>query len=129
METGADIQKIGALKMSVANRFYSGEEYKRLLEYESDRDRQTVEMYKMWAAKESCVKLTGRGIGAGISRYVADCSYTYMTDTQTGSRFYIRLYGEIPGYAVCACSRRQRFPERIIIADADRISKTGGKTC
>lgn len=115
VETGADIQKVGELKMAVARRFYSEGEYDRLLKYESDKDRQTKELYRMWAAKESCAKYTGRGIGAGISRYVADSDYTHMTDTQTGSQFLIKLYECIPGYIICVCSRRESFPGRIII--------------
>lgn len=117
METGADIQKMGELKMAVARRFYSGEEYDRLLKYGADKDRQTTELYRMWAAKESCAKYTGRGIGAGISRYVADGTYTHMVDTQIGSRFFIKLYEHISDYIICVCSGRDSFPKKIIITD------------
>lgn len=116
-ETGADIQEIRESKMAVAKRFYSDEEYNRLLTYESDKDRQTTELYRMWTAKESCVKLTGRGIGAGISGYITDNTYTHIIDTQTCSQFSIRLYENIGGYIICVCSRRGSFPKGIIITD------------
>lgn len=128
METGADIQKVGALKMAVARRFYSEEEHDRLLSYEPDRNKQTLELYRIWAAKESCVKLTGRGIGAGISRYVTDSAYTQIKDTEKNDRFFIQLYEDIPGYIICVCSRRECFPKSIIITDVvSNASNMGGE--
>lgn len=130
-ELGADIQKVGALKLAVAKRFYSEGEYDRLLNYEPDKDRQVTELYRLWTVKESCAKYTGRGIGAGISRYVADTAYTYVTDTQTDSQFMIRLYERIPGYIICVCSSRGGFPEDIIITDvvSNAFNMEGKEIC
>ena len=118
IDIGADIQEMKTPKMAVAKRFYSEGEYKSLLGYEADKDRQTAEFYRMWTAKESCVKLTGRGIGAGIKRYSADSSYTYITDAEGDGRFFIKLYESIPHYMVCVCSRRADFADSIIVTDA-----------
>lgn len=130
-ETGVDIQKVGKRKMAVAKRFYAREEYQRLLQYEPDIERQTAEFYRIWAAKESCVKLTGRGIGAGINGYVTDDAYMHVKDRKENSSFFIRLYEDIPGYAICACSRQERFPERIMITDLFRnvFNMGGEETC
>lgn len=130
-ETGADIQAVGALKMAVAKRFYADKEYERLLTLASDTDRQTRELYRIWAAKESCVKLTGRGIGAGIERYVTDSAYMHIMDMEAGGQFYIRLYERIPNYIICACSSCAQFPEDIIITDIAKniFNMEGEKTC
>jgi len=130
-ETGADIQKVGEPKMAVAKRFYAREEYQRLLQYGSDTDRQAAELYRIWAAKESCAKLTGKGIGAGISRYVTDSAYTHIRDIEENSSFFIRLYEEIPGYMICVCSRCERFPESIMIIDffQNIFNMEGEETC
>ncbi len=117
IEVGADIQKIGALKMAVAKRFYSDGEYDRLMDYEPDNDIQTVEFYRMWAAKESCAKLIGRGIGAGISSYVTDSSYSFITDAAASGRFHTRIYEDIRGYEACVCSTREGFPKEMVIVD------------
>lgn len=117
IETGADIQEVGAPKLAVAKRFYSDEEYHRLLQHESEPERQTMDLYRIWAAKESCVKLTGRGIGAGIHRYVTDSAYRHIKDIEENSLFFVRLYEDISGYIICVCSRRECFPEHIIITD------------
>lgn len=117
MEIGVDIQQVGALKMAVAKRFYAGEEYDRLKNSGFDENRKTLELYRMWAAKESCVKLTGRGIGAGIDKYVTDSAYTHIINREENSRFYIKLYESIPNYVVCVCSERGSFPETIVLTD------------
>lgn len=127
MEIGADIQEMKVShrtfdKMALARRFYSEGEYKRLLEYDNDKTAaaktmQAAEFYRMWTAKESCVKLTGRGIGAGIERYAADSLYTYVTDAESGEKFFIRLYESIPRCMVCVCSRRRNFADSIIEID------------
>lgn len=131
IETGADIQEVGALKLAVAKRFYSDEEYHRLLQYQSEPDRQTMDLYRIWAAKESCVKLTGRGIGAGIHRYVTDSAYTHINDIEENTLYFVRLYESIQGYVICVCSSRECFPEHIIITDlTNNMFNMGGEgTC
>ena len=130
-EIGADIQEVGKLKLAVAKRFYAGEEYQRLLRCEPDTDRQTAELYQIWAAKESCVKLTGRGIGAGISRYVTDSAYMHIKDIEENSLFFIKLYEDIPGYIICVCSGCGCFSESIMITDLfQNVFNMGGEeTC
>lgn len=130
-EIGADIQEVGTPKMAVAKRFYAEEEYQRLLGYASDRDRQTAELYRIWAAKESCAKLTGKGIGAGISRYVTDSAYTHIKDIEENTLFFIKLYEDIPDYMICVCSGCGRFPESIKITDLfHSVFNMGGEeTC
>ena len=131
VETGVDIQKVGELKLAVAKRFYASEEYDRLLHYDFDKNRQTAELYRMWTAKESCVKLTGRGIGAGISKYVTDSAYTHIMNREENSQFYIKLYECISGYMICVCSERERFPHNIILTDIVNftLNREGKKTC
>lgn len=127
-EIGADIQEAGKSKLAVAKRFYAEEEYQRLLQYGSDLDRQTEELYRIWAAKESCAKLTGRGIGAGISRYVTDGTYMHIKDIEENSLFFIKLYEEIQGYMICVCSRSECFPKHIIITDlTNNVFNMGGE--
>lgn len=131
VETGVDIQKVGELKMAVAKRFYASEEYDRLLHYDFDKNKQTAELYRMWTAKESCAKLTGRGIGAGISKYVTDSAYTHIMNREENSQFYIKLYECISGYMICVCSERESFPQNIILTDIvnQTLNREGKKTC
>lgn len=122
---GIDIQEMRSYKLNIAKRFYNKEEYERLEKIENERERKEC-FYKMWAAKESCVKLSGRGIGAGIDRYKMSEDWTYMqeiADDGVGSleRFRIKIYNNIENYEICVCSQKEEFPESIEIVDVDVI--------
>ncbi|MDE7479363.1 MAG: 4'-phosphopantetheinyl transferase superfamily protein [Lachnospiraceae bacterium] len=115
---GADIQEIKPLKMTLAKRFYHEEEYNRLLVLgEIDQNRQTQEFYVMWAAKESAVKLSGRGIGAGISQYVTAADYSYIYDCSEERKIGMRQYQILEGYIICVCSNTGSFPDLPEIVD------------
>lgn len=118
---GADIQEMAPWKLQLAKRFYSKEEYNRLLEIQ-DQDQRTKMFYHMWSAKESAAKMTGIGIGHGIDHFVTDVDFNFIYDVENSRRIQIRLYDEIEGYAVCACSKTGVFPEKIDWTDCG-ISK------
>lgn len=109
---GIDIQEIRPWKMTLAKRFYHEDEYNRLLALEEvDQDRQTEEFYSMWTAKESAVKLSGRGIGAGIRQYVTARDYSAVYDTDSGMTIAIKCYNMVTGYMICVCSETNFFPD------------------
>lgn len=113
---GADIQEMKDWKPRLAKRFYHESEYSRLLiRGGPDTDKTTREFYSMWTAKESVVKLTGRGIGAGIDRYVTAGDYACVHDLDGKRTFPIRLYDGISGYMACVCSKKADFPEKLEI--------------
>ncbi len=112
MPVGIDIQEMKPWKMTLAKRFYHEEEYARLLALETKSQvRQTEEFYSMWTAKESAVKLSGRGIGAGISQYVTAGDYNSICDKNAGRIFYTRRYRMLEGYMICVCSESNFFPD------------------
>lgn len=114
MPVGVDLQEIKPWKISLAKRFYHEEEYNRLLALgETDPDRQTQEFYRMWTAKESAVKLNGRGIGAGISQYVTAKDYRSIYDKSRQCRIDIRQYNTLKGYMICICSNAGDFPDQL----------------
>jgi 4'-phosphopantetheinyl transferase len=110
-EIGADIQEMRKWKMTMAKRFFDITEYRRISD--TDDDKRTNEFYRIWAAKESASKLSGRGIGAGVSHLVTDEKYRQIVNTKEDESFNIRIYDELDGYVVSACSREKRFPDRL----------------
>lgn len=108
-ELGADIQEMRPWKEQIARRFFAAEEYERIMQTESTK-RQKL-FYKMWAAKESYGKLTGDGIGKGISQYLTSHDFEKVTDTECHVSARIKLYETIPDYMVCICAEEcERFP-------------------
>lgn len=122
---GADIQEMRPFRLQVAERFYSQDEYDRLLG--TGESGQIKEFYSMWTAKESAVKQNGRGIGAGISRYVTAGDYRYIHDEIQDKKINIRLYDELEGYIACVCSETGAFPKRPELIDVvERLRKEHG---
>ncbi len=105
-QIGVDIQEMKEIKLALARRFYHPDEYERLIGIEK-QELQRKEFYTMWAAKESYVKLTGRGIGEGIRQYVTEHSYQQMQDEKGNWLADIKIYETIPDYIVCVCTREE----------------------
>lgn len=125
MPLGVDIQEMKEWKLQMAKRFYHEKEYNRILKLEETdtANRRTKEFYSIWTAKESVVKLSGRGIGAGISRYVTSDNYSCVYDMDNKQTINIRLYDELEGYIACICNREGNFPEKLEEIDFNNLAK------
>lgn len=109
---GIDLQEMKPWKMTLAKRFFHSREYDRLQALdEVAPDSQTKEFYSMWTAKESAVKLSGRGIGAGVSQYLTAGDYSSICDLDRGRTYYTKRYDMLLGYMVCVCSGGNAFPD------------------
>lgn len=103
---GVDIQMMENTKLTLAKRFYHPEEYQRLIKIK-EQELQKKEFYTMWTAKESYVKLTGRGIGEGINQYITEHTYQHMQDEAGFWLADIKIYETIADYIVCVCTREK----------------------
>jgi 4'-phosphopantetheinyl transferase len=107
-DIGADIQEMKSYKMAMAKRFFEKSEYNRIDKcIEEDRIK---EFYRVWTAKESAVKYSGRGMGEGIEHIVTNDSYSVIKNIALEEELKIKLYDEIEGYMVCVCSKGNNFP-------------------
>lgn len=119
-ELGADIQEMRPWKENVAKRFFAMEEYERIL-LEKKEEREKV-FYKIWTAKESYGKLTGDGIGKGISQFLTSDDFGIITDTEKNDTVRIKIYDTIPDYMVCVCAKEETvFPEKIEIVALESL--------
>lgn len=131
---GVDIQEKRPWKLQMAKRFYSDKEYERLINIDEKLAQgQTDVFYKIWSAKESCVKLIGRGIGGGISQYVTDDEFRYIEEFDTDgiciNRYNMKIYDEIEGYIISVCSKKSSFPHKINIVEKELLVSDGGRLC
>lgn len=117
---GLDIQKMDSWKIDMAKRFYAESEHEKLVSIKNEYER-TRQFYCMWAAKESLAKLTGRGIGSGISQYVVNENYEQIYDTDMDEKSAIKIYETIEGYIVCVCTYDSIFPDRIEIVEGKQV--------
>lgn len=119
-ELGADIQEMQPWKQNIAKRCFAVEEYERILQAE-EAEKQPM-FYRMWTAKESYGKLTGDGIGKGISHYLTTESFDRVKDTKCHTEARIKIYETLPGYMVCICAREcDTFPNDIEIISVNDL--------
>lgn len=117
---GADIQQLRPYRIALAKRFYHEKEYQYLKEMTQEAD-QCSHFYKMWAAKESYAKLTGRGIGGGISNYITDKNYKWITDIMTGKTAFMRIYEAVPDHIISVCSFKDDIPKQLqVVPELDK---------
>lgn len=121
---GIDIQEMKHWNLNLAKRFYHEKEYGRLLNQEKfSTKNQTKAFYSMWTAKESAVKRSGRGIGAGISQYITAEDYNSVYDAEKKQTVHIKVYDDFEGYIVCACSDAGIFPNELKVIDFSVLCK------
>lgn len=118
---GADIQQMKPYRMQMAKRFYHEKEYKYLCNI-TEEELRKLNFYQMWAAKESYAKLTGRGIGAGISKYLVQENYEQITDCEETVTAFMKIYHSIPDYVVSISSHKENFPQHISILGRDSLA-------
>ncbi len=111
---GVDIQQMRPYRMELAARFYHENEYQRLCAITDEEDR-CSQFYQMWAAKESYAKLTGRGIGGGIDRYVTEENYGRITDRETLVSAFMKIYHTISNHIVSVSSYQDEFTQQIMM--------------
>ena len=125
LEVGCDVEKVRDANMSLAGRFFSGDEYNML---KRCPDYMRPELFtQIWTVRESAAKLTGEGIKA-ISRFGTiimqkepESALYGLTEAQNdGSeelserRFLCKTYLAEKDYAYSVSSAENIFPARMV---------------
>lgn len=118
-EVGCDIEKIHDIDLNLAKRFYTNEEYKLILS-NNDIEKQKKIFYKMWTLKESYLKLTGKGIIAGLDSVdfsEVDYNYIFLENktknnkifsfVQNGEVYYFHNF-DIEDYMISICTKSDK---------------------
>lgn len=96
---GCDIQEICNVDTAMAKRFFHPEEQARLAA--APVEEQRTLFCRIWAAKESFVKLLGSGISRGMRDFSVD--FAGAPCIRGEKTYYIKEVGS-DGYAACVCS-------------------------
>lgn len=97
---GIDVQKLTDVKDGIARRFFTAQDNFMLAERRGHEQEKLF--FRMWSIKESYVKLTGRGIGQGLSGFEIDWENCRIIDKDAAAFFVEQSI--LPGYALCVCS-------------------------
>ena len=68
VRVGCDVEKIGDLRLKLAERYFCREEYETIIREEKE-ERRTEMFYRYWVLKESFIKATGRGMALPLNSF------------------------------------------------------------
>ena len=131
-EVGVDVQKHRETRLDMARRFFAGED-KALLERLGE-EHASDNFYRIWAVKESYMKLTGEGMRQGMDATVLEpegeglcCGRILRKDRKTGDAYFV-LSDRLEEYSMAVCSSDKladiKYKE-IIIGKASDGKMTG----
>lgn len=108
-EVGVDIQQVRDVKADIAARFFSEEERAQI---EAEGAGRELMLFRIWSAKESFIKLTGRGL-QDLSTFTVDLRNNCIKrhDMQKTCPVYLKEYEVPDGYVLTVCSYEKDFGE------------------
>lgn len=112
-EIGVDIQKIGKIRMPVAERFFHPRET-RILMNTPDREKDEL-FFRYWSGKESFLKYTGTGLSASLASFCIVWGKRETEIYKSNVRLPLFLHEcEVDGgYKCFVCSEQAASPEVI----------------
>lgn len=68
VKVGCDVEKVGGLRLKLAERHFCREEYEAIMAEETEEKR-TEMFYRYWVLKESFMKATGKGMALPLDQF------------------------------------------------------------
>ncbi|MEH6970996.1 4'-phosphopantetheinyl transferase family protein [Bacillus sp. JJ675] len=119
---GVDVEKIKPVNYDIAERFFSSEEYRDLME-KSEPERLSY-FYHLWTMKESFVKRAGKGLSLPLDSFSVKLAEDGRVSLKVPSGHppcYMKTYELDPDYKMAVCSAEPDFPGKIEIKGYDEL--------
>lgn len=106
-QVGCDLERIGRLRLDLAERFFCREEYEAVLMRETEEERRDC-FFRYWVLKESFIKATGRGMALPLNSFsirLGEPPVLIRQPEEYPCRYYYREFSvrDIP-YKMAVCS-------------------------
>lgn len=115
-QVGCDVEKEGALRLKVAERYFCREEYETITAEESE-DVRTELFYRYWVLKESFMKATGKGMALAANRFcirLGEPPVLIRKPEEFPDPYYYREFRwEDRPYRLAVCSSDSRIDEKL----------------
>lgn len=122
LPVGCDTEKIKKARMKAAGHFFCESEYAYLQSFVKEEE-QNDAFFRLWTMKESYMKMTGEGMGLGLSKFEIRLDKEHAEVFRNGEKVscYIREY-EVPGYKVTVCAKEaEMIKEPVIIRLGEKM--------
>lgn len=103
---GVDIEKIQPIDLSIAEHFFTKQEYEYLFQIKDHKEKLNY-FYQIWTIKESYVKAIGKGLSIPLN------SFKIGEDSEQGANWFIKQYMIDELYCLSVCAKTSEFPEYI----------------
>lgn len=123
MEIGADIEKVDNIDLSIAEQFFSIEEYADILR--KKKEDRLLYFYELWTLKESYLKAYGKGLQSKLNSFsinINNNSIILKTELQFKNCFF-KQYNVDKNYKTSVCGLNSIFPNEIVIKTFDDLYK------
>ncbi|MFF2016759.1 4'-phosphopantetheinyl transferase family protein [Paenibacillus sp. NPDC058177] len=119
---GVDIEEIRPIDLTIAERFFSDEEYEDLML--RPEEARTDYFYEIWTLKEAYVKALGSGLSHPLTSFSVrkhpDGSARLSPDA--GS-YYFKTYDINSAYKFSACSSLDDLPDQFVLQDTQKLQQ------
>ena len=120
-EVGCDVELIAPVDPKLAERFFSGDEYRDILSQPAP-EAETEMFFRYWTLKESFMKATGLGMKLSLRSFeIVLGEEISVRQSVDGRQYFFREYGDIPGYRCAACAVGERPDDILNIVDLGTI--------
>lgn len=125
-EIGCDIELIKPVKLNVAEKFFTNNEFKHILSLNTDEEKSDL-FYRYWTLKESFMKATGLGMRLSLNSFeILLGDEISVKQSVDGGKYSFKEFDEISGYKCAVCISEYTDDIPLIITDVKDIL-TGGK--
>ncbi|MFF2909624.1 4'-phosphopantetheinyl transferase family protein [Paenibacillus sp. NPDC057934] len=119
---GVDIEEIRPIDLTIAERFFSDEEYEDLML--RPEEARTDYFYEIWTLKEAYVKALGSGLSHPLTSFSVrkhpDGSARLSPDAGT---YYFKTYDINSAYKFSACSSQEDLPDQFVLQDIQKLQQ------
>ena len=116
VKVGCDVEKMGGLRLKLAERHFCREEYEAIMAEENEEKR-TEMFYRYWVLKESFMKATGKGMALPLDQFcirLGDPPVLIRKPAEFPKQYYYREYRpEGLPYRMAVCSSDCRIDEKL----------------
>ena len=118
---GIDIQIIKSIKLKIAERFFSQDEYSDIVA--KDENERTDYFYDLWTLKESYIKAVGRGLTIPLHTFTIQIGSSGISFKSPSGEdgFYFKQYEIDKLYKLSVCASNKDFPDSVALMSFEEV--------